>query len=159
MNLLYLPTSLNIAIVLILSTVFTVGLYFLMNRFWLVELNEDTRKTAENVATRIGVIHAVVLGMMFTNVRVEFNEMILAVESEASALVRLYNAIERHGNGELESTGEQLREYVRFVANEQWSALRKLKVPPTDRELVGVPCWTMYGKNLRNLSQRPMLCA
>ena len=146
MFMLSLPIGVNIAITIIVSTLFAISFYFVVHRFWPVELTDDTRKTADSVATRIGVIHAVVLGMMFANVRVEFNEMILAVESEASAQVRLYNALERHGSEEIEGAREQLREYVRFIANEQWPALRELRVPPIDRKLSGRR-WIVYGKN------------
>ena len=146
MFMLSLPIGVNIAITIIVSTLFAISFYFVVHRFWPVELTDDTRKTADSVATRIGVIHAVVLGMTFANVRVEFNEMILAVESEASAQVRLYNALERHGSEEIEGAREQLREYVRFIANEQWPALRELRVPPIDRKLSGRR-WIVYGKN------------
>lgn len=132
-----LPIGVNIAIVIIVASLFAVSLYAAVHRFWSIDLTDDTKKTADNVATRIGVIHAVVLGMMFTNVRVEFNEMVVAVESEASALVRLYNALGHQGGEEIKTARNQLREYVIFIANEQWPALRELRVPPTDRKLTG----------------------
>ena len=150
-----LPISVNIAITIIVSTLFAVSLYSMVHRFWSVELTDDTRKTADSVATRIGVIHAVVLGMMFANVRVEFNEMILAVESEASALVRLYNALERQEGKKLESARNQLGEYVRFIVNEQWPALRDLRTPPTDRNLSGRAALDRVWKELDTLAPTP----
>jgi hypothetical protein len=155
MVMLSLPISVNIAIAIIVSTLFAVSFYFVVHRFWSMDLTDDTRKTADNVATRIGVIHALVLGMMFANVRVEFNEMILAVESEASALVRLYNALERQGGEEMKGARGQLREYVRFIANEQWPALRELRVPPTDRELSGRPLLDRVWEELDKLEPAP----
>jgi len=63
--------------------------------------------------------------MMFANVRVEYNEMIVAIESEASALVRLYNSLERQGGEELKGARKQLKEYVHFIVDEQWPALKQ----------------------------------
>jgi hypothetical protein len=155
MFILSLPLGVNIAITIIVSTSFAISLYFVVHRFWSIELTDDTKKTADNIATRIGVIHAVVLGMMFTNVRVEFNEMIVAVESEASALVRLYNALERQGGEELKGAREQLREYVHFIANEQWPALRELRVPPIDREYSGREALDRVWKELNKIEHKP----
>jgi hypothetical protein len=75
--------------------------------------------------------------MMFTSVRVEYNEMIVAIESEASAILRLYHAMGRQGGEKYETAREHLANYVRFVVNEQWPALRELRVVPGDRGLTG----------------------
>jgi hypothetical protein len=107
------------------------------------------------VATRIGVIHGVVIGMMFTGVRQEYNEMIVAIESEVSALTRLYNAMERQGGEELSVTKKQLIEYIRFVVEEQWPALREVKLRSGDRELFGRTALDRVWKNLDKIEHKP----
>ncbi|MCK5641191.1 MAG: hypothetical protein KAJ19_10350 [Gammaproteobacteria bacterium] len=83
MFLLSLPTIVSVAITIIVFASFSVSLYFVCYRYWSSGISDETKKTANTVATRIGVIHAVVIGMMFTGVRVEYSEMIVAIESEA----------------------------------------------------------------------------
>jgi hypothetical protein len=155
MFILSLPIGISIALAVIVSASFSVGLYFVVHRFWSIEVTDETKKTADTVATRIGVIHAVVLGMMFANVRVEYNEMIVAIESEASAIVRLYNALERQGGEELKGAREQLKEYVHFIVDEQWPALRELRFQPGDREYTGRGPLDLVWKELKKIEYKP----
>ena len=69
----------SVAITIIVFVSFSVGLYFVCHRYWSNGISDETKKTANTVATRIGVIHAVVIGMMFTSVRMEYNKMIVAI--------------------------------------------------------------------------------
>jgi hypothetical protein len=137
MFILSLPTALSVTLGIVVASSFSVGLYFIAHRLWLGETSAETRRTADNVATRIGVIHAVVIGMMFTSVRVEYNEMIVAIESEASAILRLYHAMGRQGGEKLYAAREHLADYVRFVVDVQWPALRELRSVPNDPKVVG----------------------
>ncbi len=61
--------------------------------------------------------------MMFTSVRIEYNDMIVAIESEASALTRLYNAMERQGGKELSVTRERLIQFNIFALSSKNSGL------------------------------------
>ena len=88
-------------------------LHFVIHPMWSGELTEETKKTADNVAVRIGVIYAVVIGMMFANIRIEHVQMIQAIESEASALVRLYSSLERAEEDESEEVRKNLVEYIK----------------------------------------------
>lgn len=137
MFILSLPTGLSVTLGIIVASFFSVSLYFIAHRLWRGETSRETRRIADNVATRIGVIHAVVIGMMFTSVRVEYNEMIVAVESEASAILRLYHAMGRQGGGKMNEARKHLGDYVRFVVNVQWPALRELRSVPNDPEIAG----------------------
>ena len=83
------------------------------------------------------MVYAVVIGMMFTNVRIEHVQMIQAIESEASALIRLYVAIERDEGKQAEEVRKSLVEYIRFIVEEQWPALRAARMQPGDRFLLG----------------------
>jgi hypothetical protein len=53
---------------------FSVALYYVVHLCRPREIGPETKKTADVVATRIGVIHAVVIGMMFTSVRMEYSD-------------------------------------------------------------------------------------
>lgn len=155
MFLLSLPTIVSISIASIVFSSFSVALYYLVHLGLTREISPETKKTADVVATRIGVIHAVVIGMMFTGVRMEYNDMIVAIESEASALTRLYNAMERQGGEELSDTKKQIMEYIRFVVEDQWPALREVKLRPGDREFFGRTALDRVWKNLNKIEHKP----
>jgi len=155
MFILSLPTIVNVILAIVLASSFSVGFYFLVHRFWAGEINAETSRTADNVATRIGVIHAVVIGMMFTSVRVEHNEMIVAIESEASAITRLYHAMGRQGGDELEAAREQLLDYIHHVVDEQWPALREVRITPVDRKLLGREALDRVWETLEEIEPKP----
>lgn len=137
MFLLTLPTVVSMLIVIFVSTLLCVGLHYVVHPFWAREVTEDTKKTADNIAMRIGVVYSVVIGMMLTNVRAEHVQMVEAIESEASALVRLYNYLERNYGEDSQDIRGNIVEYVRFIVNEQWPALREARVQVEDQNLGG----------------------
>src|SRR5210317_1065219 len=126
--LLSLPTPAAVILTVIVATVISIVLYYLVHPFWASELSEETKKTAEVVAMRVGVVYAVVIGMMFANVRIEHFQMIDAIESEASALIRLYGTIEKEsGDDESEAIRRNMIDYIKFIVDEQWPALREAR--------------------------------
>lgn len=124
-------------IVIGVSSLFSVALYYLVHPFWSKELTEETKKTADNIAMRIGVVYAVVIGMMFANVRIEHLQMINAIESEASALSRLYSAIGRETGENNEAVLRNIVEYIQFIVDEQWPALREARALPQGKNIGG----------------------
>ena len=137
MSLLNLPTLASVLLAIVVSSAIAVVLHFIIHPLWAADLTEETKKTADHVATRVGVVYAVVIGMMFANVRIEHVQMIQAIESEASALIRLYTAIERDEGERGEEVRQSLVEYIRFIVEEQWPALRAARAQPGDRHLSG----------------------
>jgi hypothetical protein len=155
MFILSFPTIVSVILAILVSSSFSIGLYFLVHRLWAGEVGLETRRTADNVATRIGVIHAVVIGMMFTSVRVEYNEMIVAIESEASAITRLYHAMGRQGGDEFDTARKQLLDYIHHVVDEQWPALREVRITPADRKLIGREALDRVWKTLEEIDRKP----
>jgi hypothetical protein len=135
--LLNLPTPLAVILTVIVATIIAIALYYLIHPFWADDLSEETKKTAEVVATRIGVVYAIVIGMMFANVRIEHFQMIDAIESEASALIRIYKALERHDAESAEAIRDNLTDYIRFLVDEQWTALREARTYPDNEAIAG----------------------
>ena len=127
-----LPSIVSVSITICLSALFSVIFYFVIHPLWSGEISEDTKKTADVIATRVGVVFAVVIGMMFANVRTEHAEMIQAIESEASALTRIYQVMERKGAEESLEIQKDIIEYIRFIVDEQWPALREARFQTED---------------------------
>jgi ABC-type amino acid transport system permease subunit len=117
-------------ITIIAATLTSSALYYLLHPFWAKDFSEGTRKTVELVAMRVGVVYAVVIGMMFANVRLEHFQMVEAIESEASALIRLSKAIQQEGGEETDELRQELVGYVKFIIDEQWPALREARAFP-----------------------------
>ena len=155
MFILSLPIPVSVVLCIVLAVSFSVGLYFVFHRVWSGDITGDTKKTADNVATRIGVIHAVILGMMFTSVRVEYNQMIVAIESEASALTRLYNAIRRQDEKKFLEAREQVLEYIHFIVDEQWPALRELHIKRIDGEITGITALDRIWQAIDKIEYKP----
>jgi hypothetical protein len=132
-----LPTPAGVALAMASFAVLSIVLYLVLHRLVLVSANEDTRRMAEAVAGRVGIIHGIVLGMMFSNITAEYTGMVAALEAEASALIRLHNAMERQEDERLEPAMEELRGYIHFVVERQWPALRAGRVEAGDHELAG----------------------
>jgi hypothetical protein len=135
--LLNLPTPLAVILTVILATIISIALYYIIHPFWADDLSEETKKTAEVVATRIGVVYAIVIGMMFANVRIEHFQMVNAIESEASALIRIYKTLEREGGESTETIRDSLTDYIRFLVDEQWTALREARSYSQDDAITG----------------------
>ncbi len=76
MLLLLMPTFVAVLSAMLILSLFSVALYYVFHRFWGKEPSEDTKRMAELVATRIGVIYAVLIAMMFANVRIEHIQMV-----------------------------------------------------------------------------------
>jgi len=143
--LLNLPTSVAVILTVIVATAISIVLYYLVHPFWSQELSEETKKTSEVVAMRVGVVYAVVIGMMFANVRIEHFQMIEAIESEASALIRLYQAVEKDGSEGTDVIRRDMVDYIKFIVDEQWPALREARAFPVKEGFSG------GGKKLKHI--------
>jgi hypothetical protein len=156
MFLLFLPVWASVAITLVIATLFSVGLYYVIHLIWAGDISEDTKRTANMVATRTGVVYALVIGMMFTGVRSEYNEMVVELEMEAAALTRLHGALQRHRDHEkFDGTRKQLVKYIRFVVEEQWPALRELRVVPGDPKITGGGALNQVWRDLDAVEYKP----
>jgi len=156
MFLLNLPLGASVVIVLTVSMAFSVGLYFCIYLICGGNISEGTKRTAGMVVRSSGVVYALVIGMMFTDVTSEYNKMVLELEMESAALTRLHGALERHRDHEkLEDARKQLVEYIRFVVDVQWPALRELKMDSRDPEITGMKALDQVWKDLDAIEYKP----
>jgi len=120
-----LPSYMGAVLAMLLFGLLPLALYPAFHRLWARSFRKGEGPLEDTIPVRISVIHAVVIGMMFSNVTAEYTGMIGALESEASAMIRLYNEMERRDAEYFEPAMEALRGYLRFVVVEQWPALRE----------------------------------
>ena len=125
MSIFSIPTFLSAALVMLVFGGGAAVVYAVVHRIWRGDVSGETARVADAVSTRIGVIHAVVIGMMFSNVTAQYIGMIEALESEASALIRLHNEMERRDPERFAPAMAELGGYIHFVVQEQWPALRE----------------------------------
>jgi ABC-type multidrug transport system fused ATPase/permease subunit len=156
MFLLSFPVWVCMVLVLAIVTLFSVGIYYVIHLIWAGDISEGTIRTASMVAIRSGVVYAFVIGMMFTGVFNEYNEMVMELEMEASALTRLHEALERHRDHEkFKDTREQLVKYIRFVVDEQWPALRELRGVPADLQITRGRALEQVWRDLDKIEYKP----
>jgi hypothetical protein len=120
-----LPSYVGALLAMLLFGLVPLALYPALHRLWAWSLGEGETVLDDVVPARIAVIHAVVIGMMFSNVTAEYTGMIGALESEASAMIRLYNEMERRDVEHFGPAMDALESYLHFVVAEQWPALRE----------------------------------
>lgn len=124
MSILSLPTPLGALLAMLVFAATAIGIYLVAHRFWAWgSTSPEADGLAETISTRIGIIHGVVIGMMFANVTGEYTGMVAALEREASALIRLYNEMERHDPEHFATALSELDRYLQFVVKQQWPAL------------------------------------
>lgn len=154
MFLINLPIHVSLFVTIIVASVFSTALYYVLHPFWAKELSDETKNTADVVAMRAGVVYAVVIGMMFSNVRMEHFQMIKTMRAEATAIAQLYRAIERQGGKGTDVILEDLVEYTRFLVEEQWPALRADRASWEDHTIAGKMKFSLIWNDFNKIEER-----
>lgn len=119
--------SLSVAEGSVLATVVfvlvTVGPFVLIRRVFPAEATEDLKAVASWGALRIGTIHALILALVFTEVRQEYNHLAETIDQEALAIEQLYRSLEQIEGAESEGIRQQLTRYTRMVIDQEWPSL------------------------------------
>ena len=74
-------------------------------------------------AFRIGTIHALILALVFTEVRVEYNQLSENIEEEALAVEQLYRYLDHVDGEESQQIQQQLITYSHMVVDKEWPSL------------------------------------
>lgn len=114
--------SLSIFAVLLFIAI-TVGPFLLIRPRFPAEVPKNVMEVAAWGAFRIGTIHALILALVFTEVRVEYSQLSENIEEEALAVEQLYRYLD-HVEGEgSQQIQQQLIAYTHIVVNEEWPSL------------------------------------
>jgi hypothetical protein len=154
MFLINLPTSVSLFITIISASVFSTALYYVLHPFWAKDLSAETQNTAEVVAMRAGVVYAVVIGMMFSNVRMEHFQMVKTMGAEATSLSQLHRALERQGGEGTDVMLEDLVDYTRFVVENQWPALRESRSSWEDHVIAGKTKFSIIWEHYKEIEEK-----
>ena len=123
MILLSLPVFLATAAAVAVFVVGTVGAFILFRRFFPAEMSEDLKNAGAWGALRIGTIHALILALVFVDVRQEYNELGETIENEALAVEQLYLELSRIDSEEAHAIQQRLTSYIRIVVDQEWASL------------------------------------
>jgi hypothetical protein len=88
------------------------------------EASEETKNAASWASRRIGVVLALVLSLVFSDVRSEYNELQETIDNEALAIEQLYrllDGIDLPGAGAVQ---DNLATYTKLVVEEEWPSMR-----------------------------------
>ena len=97
--------------------------YFLVRWVMPRRADEDPRRMAENVVARIGALHGLILALVFAQEIIDYHELRSTVLEEATAISEIAIDIGRYDSQLAADIREDLTEYTRIVAEEEWVAL------------------------------------
>jgi len=87
------------------------------------DMPEQTRSMADTVIVRIGVLHALILALVFAEGQSDFTELRGNVALEATTVLSAYYDMERYGPDETQVPRRALVAYVQHVVDEEWEML------------------------------------
>lgn len=123
MFLLSMPVFVATAVAMAVCVVATVGAFILFHRLFPMAISEELKNAASWGGRRIGVVHALILALVFADVRQEYNELGETIENEALAIEQLYRELGRIDSDEARAIQQQLVAYVRIVVDQEWESL------------------------------------
>lgn len=93
-------------------------------RRWVHSLPESENEAAGYLLSIAGVAYAVLLAMIAVGAWEGVNDVESAVQREANALASIYRNVEAYEPAQRDRFREMVGEYVHFVVNDEWPALR-----------------------------------
>lgn len=113
-----------------IATAFVVGTvalawasYFGMRAVVRSDVGSDSRDLAGSVIFRVSALHGLILALVFAQEMVGYQKLEIYSVDEATAVADVYNDIARYGTPARAEVQQALSDYVRVVANEEWSLL------------------------------------
>ncbi|MBI1417004.1 MAG: hypothetical protein GC146_07270 [Limimaricola sp.] len=98
-------------------------IYFGMRLFVRDRVAPDTKDLAGSVIFRVAALHGLILGLVFAQELLDYNEIRADLVREATAVADIYNDMNRYGGDEVAAVQLALSDYVRQVVTVEWDRL------------------------------------
>ena len=128
-----IPTGL---LLLCISMLLAAGGLILVQRLVPIAVRRQHNDVAGFIYAVLGVVYAVLLGLMVVAVWEDWNMALRTVDDEASALAEIFWLADRMPESEGHHIQELARSYARVVINEEWPLMEKEKSSPRAWELL-----------------------
>jgi uncharacterized membrane protein YraQ (UPF0718 family) len=117
-------------LLLCISMLLAAGGLILVQRLVPIAVRRQHNEVAGFIYAVLGVVYAVLLGLMVVAVWEEWNTALRTVDDEASALAEIFWIAERMPSSEGNHIQELIRSYARVVVNEEWPLMERKKSSP-----------------------------
>jgi hypothetical protein len=111
--------------------------FYILSRVYSDRADEHARTVAGSVITRIGVLHALIIALIFVQETDNYLGVTKSVVKEAGAIADVYYDLKRYDRTETLPIRKMLAAYVRINIDEEWPLLAK------EKKLSG-PAWGLY---------------
>ena len=128
-----IPTGL---LLLCISMLLASGGLILVQRLVPIAVRRQHNDVAGFIYAVLGVVYAVLLGLMVVAVWEEWNTALRTVDDEASALAEIFWLADRMPESEGHHIQELARSYARVVVNEEWPLMEQKKSSPKAWDLL-----------------------
>jgi hypothetical protein len=122
-----IPTGL---LLLCISMLLAAGGLILVQRLVPIAVRRQHNDVAGFIYAVLGVVYAVLLGLMVVAVWEDWNMALRTVDDEASALAEIFWLADRMPESEGHHIQELARSYARVVVNEEWPLMEQEKSSP-----------------------------
>jgi uncharacterized membrane protein YraQ (UPF0718 family) len=112
------------------------GGLILVQRLVPIAVRRQHNDVAGFIYAVVGVVYAVLLGLMVVAVWEEWNTALRTVDDEAGALAEIFWLADRMPESEGHHIQEQARSYARVVVNEEWPLMERERSSPRAWDLL-----------------------
>jgi uncharacterized membrane protein YraQ (UPF0718 family) len=121
---------------LCISMLLAAGGLILVQRLVPIAVRRQHNDVAGFIYAVLGVVYAVLLGLMVVAVWEEWNTALRTVDDEASALAEIFWLADRMPESEGHHIQEMARSYARVVVNEEWPLMERERSSPRAWDLL-----------------------
>ncbi len=111
--------------------------FYLLSRHFSGRIDEHSQTVAGSVITRIGVLHALIISLIFVQETDNYLGVTKSVVKEAGAIADVYYDLKRYDRTETLPIRKMLAAYIRICIDEEWPLLAR------ERKL-SEPAWGLY---------------
>lgn len=115
-----LPPLLGSLLAILLFIAFTCTLFFIAHIFLRGRRPDHTRTFAQQMALRIGTLHALIISLVFGALASNYIDLEKTLDNEAAAVGSVYAALSKIQTSDAEKIRNQLAFYLKEVIDKEW---------------------------------------
>jgi len=125
MFLLELPLVMGFLIAVLTTAAFTSILFLIVHGFLRNKRPKTTRTFAQQMALRIGTLHALIIALVFGVIASEYMDLEKALDIEATSIGSLYTVLTTIQADDTAKIRNQLIHYLKNITDTEWKQITK----------------------------------